>query len=278
MNSLGRQNSKSSAKALGLFSRKIGETGPDFVVLHGLFGSGKNWRTFAGSLEENFQVWTPDARNHGDSPHADLMSYQEMAEDVVRFFVENELENVILLGHSMGGKTAMQIALRFPEMIAALIVVDIAPVFYENYHEQFKLIEAMRELCLPDKMSRNDIEKKLALKIPEKRLLSFLMTNLICINGQFQWRIGLEQIAAGMQELLNYPEMKSVFKGPVQFIGGENSDYLKSKYHGLIRKHFPESRITMLKNCGHWLHVEQPVAFQKTVNEFLRYNNLILIR
>ena len=104
------------------------------------------------------------------------------------------------------------------------------------------------------------------------------MTNLICINGQFQWRIGLEQIAAGMQELLNYPEMKSVFKGPVQFIGGENSDYLKSKYHGLIRKHFPESRITMLKNCGHWLHVEQPVAFQKTVNEFLRYNNLILIR
>jgi pimeloyl-ACP methyl ester carboxylesterase len=123
-------------------------------------------------------------------------------------------------------------------------------------------------------MSRSDIEKKLALKIPEKRLLSFLMTNLYRQNGQFQWRIGLEQIAAGMPYLLNYPELNSVFKGPVQFIGGENSAYLKFEYHALIRKKFPESRITMLKNCGHWLHVEQPAAFQKTVNEFLRYNNL----
>ena len=101
------------------------------------------------------------------------------------------------------------------------------------------------------------------------------MTNLTRQNGQFQWRIRLEQIAVGMPELLNYPELEMVFKGPVQFIGGENSDYLKFEYHALIRKYFPESRIAMLKNCGHWLHVEQPDAFQKTVNEFLRYNNLI---
>ena len=97
MNSLGRQNSQSSAKALGLFSRKIGETGPDFVVLHGLFGSGKNWRTFAGSLEENLQVWTPVARNHGDSPHSDLISYHEKAEDVVLFFVFERVALIFLL-------------------------------------------------------------------------------------------------------------------------------------------------------------------------------------
>jgi pimeloyl-ACP methyl ester carboxylesterase len=132
----------------------------------------------------------------------------------------------------------------------------------------------MKELHLAAEMSRSEIEKKLAVKIPEKRLLSFLMTNLNRQNGQFQWRIGLEQIAAGMPELLNYPELKSVFKGPVQFIGGENSAYLKFEYHALIRKYFPESRITMLENCGHWLHVEQPAAFQKTVNEFLQDNNL----
>lgn len=197
-----------------------------------------------------------------------------MAEDVVRFFDENELENVILLGHSMGGKTAMQLALQFPDRIAALIVVDIAPVCYDHQQKQLKLIEAMQGLHLAAEMSRSDIEKKLALKIPEKRLLSFLMTNLYRQNGQFQWRIGLEQIAAGMPYLLNYPEVNSVFEGPVQFIGGENSAYLKFEYHALIRKKFPESRITMLKNCGHWLHVEQPAAFQKTVNEFLRYNNL----
>ncbi len=274
MNSSGRQNAKSFTKTLTLYSRKVGENGPDFVVLHGLFGSGKNWRSFAGSLEEDFQVWTLDARNHGDSPHADSMSYQQMAEDVVRFFDENELENVILLGHSMGGKTAMQLALQFPDRIAALIVVDIAPVCYDHQQKQLKLIEAMQGLHLAAEMSRSDIEKKLALKIPEKRLLSFLMTNLYRQNGQFQWRIGLEQIAAGMPYLLNYPELNSVFKGPVQFIGGENSAYLKFEYHALIRKKFPESRITMLKNCGHWLHVEQPAAFQKTVNEFLRYNNL----
>ena len=274
MNSTGRQNAKSFTKTLTLYSRKVGENGPDFVVLHGLFGSGKNWRSFAGSLEEDFQVWTLDARNHGDSPHADSMSYQQMAEDVVRFFDENELENVILLGHSMGGKTAMQLALQFPDRIAALIVVDIAPVCYDHQQKQLKLIEAMQGLHLAAEMSRSDIEKKLALKIPEKRLLSFLMTNLYRQNGQFQWRIGLEQIAAGMPYLLNYPELNSVFKGPVQFIGGENSAYLKFEYHALIRKKFPESRITMLKNCGHWLHVEQPAAFQKTVNEFLRYNNL----
>ena len=274
MNSSGRQNAKSFTKALTLYSRKVGENGPDFVVLHGLFGSGKNWRSFAGSLEEDFQVWTLDARNHGDSPHADSMSYQQMAEDVVRFFDGNELENVIILGHSMGGKTAMQLALQFPDRIAALIVVDIAPVCYDHQQKQLKLIEAMQGLHLAAEMSRSDIEKKLALKIPEKRLLSFLMTNLYRQNGQFQWRIGLEQIAAGMPYLLNYPEVNSVFEGPVQFIGGENSAYLKFEYHALIRKKFPESRITMLKNCGHWLHIEQPAAFQKTVNEFLRYNNL----
>ena len=274
MNSSDRQNAQSSTQTIALYSRKVGENGPDFVVLHGLFGSGKNWRSFAGSLEDDFQVWTLDARNHGDSPHADSMSYQQMAEDVARFFVENELENVVLLGHSMGGKTAMQLALQFPDRIAALIVVDIAPVCYDHLHKQLKLIEAMQELHIAVEMSRSEIEKKLALKIPEKRLLSFLMTNLNRQNGQFQWRIGLEQIAAGMQELLNYPELKSVFKGPVQFIGGENSAYLKFEYHALIRKYFPESRITMLDNCGHWLHVEQPAAFQKTVNEFLQDNNL----
>ena len=274
MNSSARQNAQSSTQTIALYSRKVGENGPDFVVLHGLFGSGKNWRSFAGSLEDDFQVWTLDARNHGDSPHADSMSYQQMAEDVARFFVENELENVVLLGHSMGGKTAMQLALQFPDRIAALIVVDIAPVCYDHLHKQLKLIEAMQELHIAVEMSRSEIEKKLALKIPEKRLLSFLMTNLNRQNGQFQWRIGLEQIAAGMPDLLNYPELKSVFKGPVQFIGGENSAYLKFEYHALIRKYFPESRITMLENCGHWLHVEQPAAFQKTVNEFLQDNNL----
>ncbi len=174
------------------------------IVLHGLFGSGKNWRSFARSIVNDFQIWMPDARNHGESPHAETMSYKEMAEDVVCFLDNNGLERIMLLGHSMGGKTAMQVALRFPERVSCLIVVDIAPVQYEHFQKNLKLIRAMQELGLPKIMTRAEVEKKLADKIDEKHILSFLMTNLICKEGQSQWRIGLEQIASGLPELLNY--------------------------------------------------------------------------
>ena len=147
------------------------------VVLHGLFGSGKNWRSFARSIENDFQIWMPDARNHGESPHAETMSYKEMAEDVVCFLDNNALERIMLLGHSTGGKTAMQVALRFPERDSCLIVVDIAPVQYEHFQKNLKLIRAMQELCLPKIMTRAEVEKKLAYRIDEKHILSFLMTN-----------------------------------------------------------------------------------------------------
>ena len=126
----------------------------------------------------------------------------------------------------------------------------------------------MQELHFTAEMSRAEIKKKLAEKIPEKRLLSFLMTNLTLENGRFRWRIGLGQISAGMQNLLKFTEIKSVFSGPTQFIGGENSDYIKTEYHSLIRKSFPLSRITMLKNCGHWLHVNSREHSKKMLTNF----------
>ena len=268
MNSPNTQKDTPSPPALALHFRKFGENGPDLVVLHGLFGSGKNWRSFARSFENDFQVWTLDARNHGESPHAETMSYLEMAEDVICFLDKNELKTVILLGHSMGGKTAMQVALRLPNRISALIAVDIASVRYEKQQQQLGLIEVMQELHFTAEMSRAEIKKKLAEKIPEKRLLSFLMTNLTLENGRFRWRIGLGQISAGMQNLLKFTEIKSVFSGPTQFIGGENSDYIKTEYHSLIRKSFPLSRITMLKNCGHWLHVDSREHSKKMLTNF----------
>ena len=170
-------------EAIPLNYRKYGDTGPDLIVLHGLFGSGKNWRSFARSIVNDFQIWMPDARNHGESPHAETMSYKEMAEDVVCFLDNNGLERIMLLGHSMGGKTAMQVALRFPERVSCLIVVDIAPVQYEHFQKNIKLIRAMQELGLPKIMTRAEVEIKLADKIDEKHILSFLMTNLICKGG-----------------------------------------------------------------------------------------------
>lgn len=262
-------------EAIPLNYRKYGDTGPDLIVLHGLFASGKNWRSFARSIENDFQIWMPDARNHGESPHAETMSYKEMAEDVVCFLDNNGLERIMLLGHSMGGKTAMQVALRFPERVSCLIVVYIAPVQYEHLHKNLKLIRAKQELGLPKIMTRAEVEKKLAYKIDEKHILSFLMTNLICKEGQSQWRIGLEQIASGLQVLLNHLNPENTFSGPTLFLGGANSDYIKTEYHKQIRILFPESSVKMLKNCGHWLHVEQPESFQKTVSAFLQQNGLL---
>ena len=148
-------------EAIPLNYRKYGDTGPDLIVLHGLFGSGKNWRSFARSIVNDFQIWMPDARNNGESPLAETMSYKEMAEDVVCFLDNNGLERIMPLGQSMGGKTAMQVALRFPERVSCLIVVDIAPVQYEHFQKNLKLIRAMQELGFLKKMTRAEVEKSL---------------------------------------------------------------------------------------------------------------------
>ena len=171
-----------------------------------------------GQLSTTFKSGMPDARNYEESPHAETMSYKKMAEDVVCFLDNNGLERIIFLGHSMGGKTAMQVALRFSDRVSCLIVVDIAPVQYQHFQKNIKLIRAMQELDLPKKMTRAEVEKKLAYKIDEKHILSFLMTNLICKKGQSQWRIGLEQIASGLQVLLNYLNPENTFSGPTLFL------------------------------------------------------------
>jgi len=229
-------------EAIPLNYRKYGDTGPDLIVLHGLFGSGKSWRSFARSIVNDFQIWMPDARNHGESPHAETMSCKEMAEDFVYFLDNNGLERIMLLGHSMGGKSA-------PERVSCLIVVDIAPVQYEHFQNNLKLLRAMQKLRLPKIMILDEVEKKLADKIDEKHILSFLMTNLICKEGQSQWRICLEQIASGLPVQLNYLNPENTFSGPTLFLGGANSDYIKTEYHKQIRILFPESSVKMLKNC-----------------------------
>ena len=175
----------------------------------------------------------------------------------------------------MGGKTALQVALRFPERVSCLIVVDIAPVQYEHFQKNLKLIRAVQELSLLKKMTRAEVEKSLPRRLMKSIFFSFLMTNLICKEGQSQWRIGLEQIASGLPELLNYLNPENTFSGPTLFLGGANSDYIKTEYHKQIRILFPESSVKMLKNCGHWLHVEQPESFQKTVSVFLQQNGLL---
>ena len=202
------------------------------------------------------------------------MCYQEMAEDVVSFLDDNGLQRIIFMGHSLGGKTAMQFAVQFPERVSSLIMVDIAPVQYKHRQKILELIETMLGLQLPTKMSRSEIEKKLAQKIHDTHILSFLMTNLIFQKGEFKWLIGLEQITFRMPDLLNTIELESLYSGLTLFIGGANSDYIKPECYTRIKKFFPERNEKMIKNCVHWLHVEQPEDFQKTVAAILRQNEL----
>ena len=274
MNTPDSMNCLISEEKLKLKFRKYGENGHNFVVLHGLFGSGRNWHTFAISLKEKFKIWTLDARNHGGSFHSISMSYQEMAEDVISFFNKNGLEKVILLGHSMGGKIAMQVALSFPKRILALIVADISPVKYTNINKQHQLVKFMRELKLPEGITRSEIEKILAKKIKDKRLCSFMMTNLIFEKNKFKWRIGLDGIGLSLLELYNFPLQENIFLGPTKFICADNSDYIIEGHHQMIRSLFPKSSITTIKESGHWLHFEKPDAFKKIIEDFLQKNGL----
>ena len=173
------------------------------------------------------------------------MCYQEIAEDVVSFLDDNGLQRIIFMGHSLGGKTAMQFVVQFLERVSSLIMVDIAPVQYKHRQKILELIEAMQELQLPTKMSRSEIEKKLAQKIHDTHILSFLMTNLIFQKGEFKWLIGLEQITFRMPDLLNTIELESLYSGLTLFIGGANSDYIKLEYYSRIKKFFQR----VMKRC-----------------------------
>ena len=198
------------------------------------------------------------------------MTYENMTEDVKKFLDDKDLEKIILVGHSMGGKTAMHFALNFPDRILALIVVDIAPTKYNNYEELHEIVKSMEEIRLTSKLSRSEIAKQLTQKIKDKNLASFLMTNLIIHKKKFKWRSGLAGIKANIRELLIFPSQGNFFLGPTKFIKGENSDYINFDNRKLIRNFFPKSRVTCLKKCGHWLHFEQPQDFKDLVEEFLQ--------
>jgi pimeloyl-ACP methyl ester carboxylesterase len=244
-------------------------TGPDFVLLHGLFGSGNNWRTFAKFFEEDFRIWLVDLRNHGQSPHTDEMNYPLLAADVLRFLEEHALREVTLLGHSMGGKTAMQLALRHPERIRRLIVGDIAPVPYAHQQSHAQLIHALRSVPLTPDSKRAEVQKALQDSIPNLQTLAFLLKNLD-LRPEPRWRLNLPTLEAQLPNIMDFPTAPTLppFAKPTLFVGGANSDYLRAEDHDARQQWFPQHRLVMLKNCGHWLHVDQPEALRQTLRFF----------
>jgi esterase len=241
--------------------------GEPLIILHGLFGSLENWQTIGRRLGEHFHVFALDQRNHGQSPHVPGMSYPAMANDVAGFIRGRALGEAHLLGHSMGGKTAMEAALRYPALVRTLIVADIAPRAYAPRHE--KILNALLNLPLACFRSRKEMEDALAPAIPNLQVRQFLLKNVVGVAPKFRWRIGLHQVAADYDRLTDPVSAKGTFDKPCLFVRGEHSDYLTEKDFPEIRRHFPQAKLRTIPDTGHWLHAEAPEPFVRELLQFL---------
>jgi pimeloyl-ACP methyl ester carboxylesterase len=244
-------------------------TGSPVLVLHGLFGSARNWATIARRLAERHRVFALDLRNHGASSWTETMSYPEMAADVRAFIEGRRLGAVTLVGHSMGGKVAMTLALESPALIERLAVVDIAPVFYPPSLGAY--IDAMRGIDLDRTTRRAEVDAELAASVPEDGIRHFLLQNLVHQEGRLRWRPNLAALAASMPAISEFPEFPEgiTYDGPTLFIAGERSDYVQPEHRPAIRRLFPKASLLKLRDAGHWIHAERPDAFIATLLPFL---------
>lgn len=238
------------------------------VIIHGLYGSAANFRGLAKIYATDFNVYCLDLRNHGNSPHSDEITYSLMAADVAKFMDDQGIDKAHILGHSMGGKTAMQLALNHPERIDKLVLGDIAPVLYPHHHE--KIFEGLVALPLDEISSRGDADRKLAEHVDEAGVRAFLLTNLKRNDdGAFEWRINLPALISEYDNIAAAPEGIS-FDGETLFIRGANSDYVADEYIPEILEMFPNARIETIDDCGHWLHSEKPKEFSEILLRFLK--------
>jgi pimeloyl-ACP methyl ester carboxylesterase len=265
--------------------RTLGEAGPRVVFVHGLFGQGKNWTTIAKGLADSHRVTLIDLPNHGHSPWTDRVDYLDMVE-MVATELEHLDEPVTLVGHSMGGKVAMQLALRRPELLRALVVVDIAPVTYplaggrtddpdEEASPFAAFIAAMRALDLDRLRTRDDADAGLRAAVPSRMVRSFLLQSLVReglgTDGGWRWRLNLELLERDLGELRGFPAPPpgATFDGPVLWIAGANSSYVLDEDRPYMDALFPTTRLIRIKNAGHWVHSEQPGIFLEALRRFL---------
>ncbi|MGB5329205.1 MAG: alpha/beta fold hydrolase [Gammaproteobacteria bacterium] len=245
-------------------------SGKPLVILHGLFGSGKNWQSHARQFADQSQVFMVDLRNHGQSFHADEMNYPVMADDVAQLLHRLGLSNCDILGHSMGGKVAMMLALQDPDLVARLIVADIAPVAY--FHHYDDLINPILALPLETLESRAQADQLLRQNIPEDQLRAFLLQNLVREATGWRWRVNWEVIQRDMEWLTGFGELSQdwFIKLPALFLRGEKSDYIGEAEIEVIQQRFQNYRIETIEAAGHWLHAEKPEFFNRLVVDFLQ--------
>jgi esterase len=249
-----------------LFFRAHGN-GKPIVILHGLFGSSDNWLTQAKLFSQEHKVFTVDLRNHGQSPHDPEFNYQVMVEDLREFFESEKLQNATLIGHSMGGKAAMNFALAFPEKIEELIVVDIAPRFYDLEH--YVIADGLAAIPVETISSRNDAEEILKEYVSDAGTRQFLLKNLQRkTEGGFSWKINLPVIREKLSNIGEDLQFAGVFSKPTLFIRGQHSSYVLDSDWSRIRQIFPLAKLVTLET-GHWVQAEKPQEFVDTVKKWL---------
>lgn len=247
--------------------KSLGE-GQPLIILHGLFGSLDNWLSIGKELADHYKVYLVDQRNHGNSPHSDEFNYTVMAEDLHGFIQEHKLENPIIVGHSMGGKTAMKFALNYTELWDKLVVVDISPKSYPVHHDT--ILEGLSSINVGNLDSRKEADEQLSEYIDDFGTRQFLLKNLSRKNGGFEWKMNLNVIKDNIEIIGEGMEEQLAIEKDVLFIRGEKSDYIKDKDSILIVQHFPNAAIETIEDAGHWVHAEQPEKFLKVLMKFLR--------
>jgi len=254
---------------MSLLHSLIQGQGQPLLILHGFFGMGDNWKSLANKFAEDFEVHLIDQRNHGRSFHSDEFSYDIMVDDLLHYVHHYNLKNFYVLGHSMGGKTAMLFAVKNPDLVAKLLVADIAPKYYPQHH-QF-ILEALHTVDFNDIKTRNEIDVIFKKIIPEVGIRQFLLKNVYReSNGRYAFRFNLESLTENIEEIGEELPSLMVFEGETLFLKGENSSYITFEDEFLIHAHFPNSRIKTVSKAGHWLHAENPIEFYNYVVEFLK--------
>ncbi len=256
-----------------LLHAKIVGQGKPFLILHGLLGMGDNWISLARRYANHgFEVHLIDLRNHGKSFHDDEMNYEAMVDDLIHYININQLQKIYLMGHSMGGKTAMFFAMQYPEKLHKLIVVDITPKKYPPHH-QF-IFEAIEQIDLKKFNKREDINQFLSKKISSTAIRNFLLKNLKRdATGKFDWKPNIKVLKNNLNDLGEPLPPYTVFTKPVLFIKGEKSPYILANDEKLIKAHFPNSEIIQIPESGHWVHAEQSEIFFNRSLTFLLNNN-----
>ena len=239
---------------------------PPLLIVHGLFGSARNWGVIARRLSDTRQVIAVDMRNHADSDWTESHGYDDLAADLAKVITAHGAPFDVL-GHSMGGKAAMMLALRHPELVRRLIVADIAPVAYA--HSQSHLIHAMRDLDLTDLHARSEADRRLAATVEDAGTRAFLLQSLDLKAVPPRWRLNLDLLEAEMDRITGWPGPTGQFPGPTLFLTGALSTYVKPEYRDAIKAYFPAARFAKIPGAGHWLHADRPREFEAAVAAYL---------